>query len=140
MKCEPFPSVIFNAVLLGLGEIRRSCLLFAEPPPAPPDCSAQGKLLTAGRLEGLGSVWFWACLALTGVNADGFPELRVWGSSLVPVLGLKRGAGKEKGVSPFQEGFPAEEDGLRSWILAAPAPFALLFLGILCSSLIPILC
>lgn len=100
MKCEPFPSVIFNVVLLRLGAIRRSCLLFAEPPPAPPDCSAQGKLLTAGRLRGLGSAWFWACLPLTSTAAGDFPESRVWGSSSVPVVGLKRGAGREKGFHP----------------------------------------
>lgn len=69
-------------------------------------------------------------------------ESRVWGSSLLPVLGLKHGAGREEGVSPFQEGFPAEEDGLRAlslpWLLAAPAPLALLFLGtLMCSSLVP---
>lgn len=49
--------------------------MFAEPPPAPPDCSAQGKLLAAGRLDGLGSVWFWACLAPVSTGADDFPDV-----------------------------------------------------------------
>lgn len=51
----------------------------------------------------------------------------------MPVLGLKCGAGREKGVAPFQEGFPAEEDGLRAlsllWLLAAPAPSCSAFPG-----------
>lgn len=41
-------------------------------------------------------------------------------------VGMKCGAARDKGVSPFQEGFPAEEDGLSAlslpWLIAAPAP------------------
>lgn len=120
--------------------------MFAEPPPVLPDCWAQGELLTALRLHGLGSVWCWACLALMSAGADDFPDVvtrvKGLGTLIVPVLGLKCGAGREKGVSPFQGGFPAEEDGLRAlslpWLLAAPAPLALLFLGtLMCSSLVP---
>lgn len=79
--------------------------MFAEPPPAPPDCWAQGELLTAGRLDGLGAIWFGACLALMSTGADDFHDV----VTRVKDLGmLISGAGREKGVLPFQEGFPAE--------------------------------
>lgn len=76
--------------------------MFAEPPPAPPDCWAQGELLTAGRLGGLGAVWFGACLALMSTGADDFHDV----VTRVKDLGmLISGAGRGEGSFALPGGF-----------------------------------
>lgn len=85
------------------------------------------------------------------MGADAFPDTVIG----IKGLGIRIGAcaGDDvwgswgQGASPCQEGFPAEEDGLgalslpcqgTAWLLTAPAPLALLFLGTLMhSSLVP---
>lgn len=66
--------------------------MFAEPPPAPPDCWAQDELLTAGRLHALGSVWFGACLAMLSTGADDFPDVVTGVKGLGMLFGACAGA------------------------------------------------
>lgn len=66
--------------------------MFAEPPPAPPDCWAQGELLTAARLRALASVWFGACLASLSTGADDFPHIVTGVMGLGMLIGACAGA------------------------------------------------